>query len=129
VEEKIKFLFGRTKDIVAEEELQEILNKIFMPKKMHNRGEELKKVIKNRDEEARNKNLHMNYETHDSMWKEMSAIVCNKSSKFFFDWLTAKLYKDKEKEKEKKRELMAKLAREEMLNNPSLDKMHKLRNM
>lgn len=104
VEEKIKFLFGRTRDIVAEEELQEILKKLFMPKKMHNRGEELKEIIKNRDEEARNKNLHINYETHGSMWKEMSSIVCNKSSKCFFEWLTAKLSAAKEKEKDKKRE-------------------------
>jgi hypothetical protein len=33
VEEKIKFLFGRTQDIVADEEILEITKMLFQPRK------------------------------------------------------------------------------------------------
>jgi len=67
----------RTKDLVAEEELQEITKKLFMPRRMQNKPDYVAEEKLTREKEAKEKGLHMRYDTPANMWKEMQSIVCN----------------------------------------------------
>ena len=130
VEDKIKFLFGKTDDMIEDERIKEITQKLFMPKKMMNRPELVAEELERRENEQKNENLHIKYSKSSSMWKEMCAIVCNKSSAVFFDWLTTKLYEKKETDREDRRRELEAFAKEEMLKNPSsANAMHKLRHL